>query len=75
MLLKIYSRWVMRLLTVNCSIQNLLVEGGGSLKMREGYLGFIAMKTGDRTLFSIRKLKHKYVMFQIRKISTLHAIQ
>lgn len=75
MLLKIYTRWIMRLLTVNCSIQNLLVEGGGSLKMREGCLGFIAMKTGDRTLFSIRKLKHKYVMFQIRKISTLHVIQ
>lgn len=38
MLLKIYSRWVMRLLTVNCSIQNLPVEGGGSLK-REKVIG------------------------------------
>lgn len=53
----------MRLLTVNCSIQNLLVEGGGSLKKGEGYWGFIARKTGDRTSFSIRKLKHKHVMF------------
>lgn len=74
MLLKIYGRWVMRLLTVNCSIQNSLVEGGGSLKKRQGYLGFIARKTGDRTSFSIGKLKHKYVMFQMRTISTLHAI-
>lgn len=32
MLLKIYSRWVMSLLTVSCSLQNLLVEGGGNLK-------------------------------------------
>jgi len=74
MLLKIYSRCVMRLLTVNCSIQNLLVEGGGSLKKGEGYWGFNAMKTGDSSLFSIRKLKHKYVMSQIREISTLHAL-
>lgn len=29
----------MRLLTVNCSIQNLLVEGGGSLKKREKVTG------------------------------------
>lgn len=39
MLLKIYNRWVMRLLTVNCSIQNLLVEGGGSLKKERRLLG------------------------------------
>lgn len=63
MLLKIYGRWVMSLLTVSCSLQNLLVEGGRNLKKREVYWYLIAMKTGDRTLFSIKKLKHKYVMF------------
>lgn len=35
MLLKIYSRWVMSLLTVSCSLQNLLVEGGGNLKKQK----------------------------------------